>query len=330
MASRKEPGTTTTLAPREPVPITRTDFLLALLLGAVAAVLVLMLLNFGTRNLWSPFSQRDVGATLFRSLIISGLVSGVTATLALRGLWQPHLRMVPPAACALGWGVFGLLQHATQSETFFHILPQSAHEQASRIFWTGAPWQALCVACGLLAAMLAAWFLDTRILTRLRPTPDKSMSATEDESSGTAQQTFRRSLGSPVMTAIPGFFVLSVAGLALYATPQLNAAQLPAPFPRALLAAMVSVLAFAIGAFGARRLFRGGGTASYLMGAPLTVAFISALFVAAGGQMSILLPAASTLWNSSAFEVASWGAFGGALGFWLAGEVPNAQDATTS
>jgi hypothetical protein len=203
-------------------------------------------------------------------------------------------------------------------ERFYSFLPQTAHHNASRIFWTGAPWQALCVACGLLAAMLAAWFLDARILTRLRPPQNNIVPAIENTPSGTAPQTFRRSLGSPLMTAIPGFVVLSIAGLALYLMPQLNAAQLPAPLPRALLAALISVLAFGIGAYAARRFFGGGGTASYLMGAPLTVAFISALFVAANGQMSILLPAASTLWNSSAFEVASWGAFGGAAGFWLA------------
>jgi hypothetical protein len=329
MAKRDDAGNSTTLAPRDPVPVTSTDFLLALLLGAVAAVLALMLQNFGARHLWLPFGQQNVGATFFRNLIISGLGSGVAATLALRGLWQPRLRMVPPAACALGWGVFGLLQHATQSGTFFLILPQAAREQASRIFWTNAPWQSLSVACGLLAAMLAAWFLDARILSRLRASQDKMVPATGEEPSA-MHQTFRRSFGSPVMTSIPGFFVLSIAGLALYAMPQLNAAQLPAPLPRALIAALISLLAFAIGAYATRRLFGGVGTASYLMGAPLTVAFISALFVAAGGQMSILLPAASTLWNSSAFEVASWGAFGGALGFWSAGEAPNSQDAKTS
>jgi hypothetical protein len=317
MAKRKESPTTSVVAAMEPVPVTRTDFLLALLLGAVAAVLALMLQNFGARQLWSPFGQQNIGGALFRNLIISGLVSGVVSTLSLRGLWQPPLRMVPPAACALGWGVFGLLQHATQSGTFFLILPQAAREQASRIFWTNAPWQSLSVACGLLAAMLAAWFLDARILSRLRASQDKMVPATGEEPSA-MHQTFRRSFGSPVMTSIPGFFVLSIAGLALYAMPQLNAAQLPAPLPRALIAALISLLAFAIGAYATRRLFGGVGTASYLMGAPLTVAFISALFVAANGQMSILLPAASTLWNSSAFEVASWGAFGGAAGFWLA------------
>jgi hypothetical protein len=317
MAKREEPNATS-VAGIEPVPVTRTDFWLALLLGAVAAVLALMLQNFGARQLWSPFGQQNIGSALFRSLIVSGLAGGVAATLSLRGLWQPRLRMVPPAACALGWGIFGLLQHATQSGKFLQFVPQTEHHSASRIFWTGAPWQALCVACGLLAAMLAAWFLDARVLARLRHSQDNAVPAIDDGPSGTAPQTFRRSLGSPVMTAIPGFFVLSIAGLALYLMPQLNAAQLPAPLPRALLAASISTLAFGIGAYTARRFFGGGGTASYLMGGPLAVAFVSAMFVAAAGQMSILLPAASTLWNSSAFEVASWGAFGGALGFWLA------------
>jgi hypothetical protein len=121
MAKRKESPTTSVVAAMEPVPVTRTDFLLALLLGAVAAVLALMLQNFGARQLWSPFGQQNIGGALFRNLIISGLVSGVVSTLSLRGLWQPPLRMVPPAACALGWGVFGLLQHTTQSGTFLQF-----------------------------------------------------------------------------------------------------------------------------------------------------------------------------------------------------------------
>jgi hypothetical protein len=36
------------------------------------------------------------------------------------------------------------------------------------------------------------------------------------------------------------------------------------------------------------------------------------------------------LWNSSAFEVASWGAFGSAIGFWIAEASTEKEVATAS
>jgi hypothetical protein len=152
----------------------------------------------------------------------------------------------------------------------------------------------------------------------------------ENTPDGTAGRTFGRSFGSPVMTAIPGFFLFSVLGVVLQILPMPGVASLPSPVGRALLAALVSVVAFGGASYLARRFYGGGGTAAYLMGAPLAVVFISALFVAAKGHISILSPATAVLWNSSAFEVASWGAFGSAIGFWIAEASTEKEVATAS
>ncbi len=325
--------------------VNRTEWLLSLLLGAVLSTILLTALGFRARELWSPFGQSEIGGHVFRGLIFSAMVGGLVATIAMRGLDRPSLRMLPGAACALGWGILGWLFHTLSSTRFPNFLsPGQQNENTLKaVFWSNGVSQPLCVAFGLLIAAIMGWLAEKRFFAPQRLAQRDSLNkktknarrktpvavaedATENIALSQTSRAFSRNLTFPLMVAVPGLFLLSIFGLTLLALPLLNGSELPASPFLAAIAALLCVVSFGGGAWLTRRFFgsaatQNGGenTVAYLIAAPIAVAFVCGLWFQSGGTVSVLQPAARVIWDSSPFEAASWGAFGSALGFWLAG-----------
>lgn len=317
------------------------DGAISLLIGALASVAILVALGFGAREIWSSFTQ--TGSNIFRGLAISGLAGGLAAAVAYHSVIKREasvaspaaLRILSPAACALGWGLLGLSMH-TSNTKFFDSLPEGARNvfAGTQVFLNNGAWQALSVALGLMLSAIISWMIERRFFApqavvastkRGKVATTSTRDDVSDENSLEARQVlpaFSRNMSLPLLVAIPGFVLLCVLGLIVHFLPQPNANQLPAESGRALLAAVICALSFGVASFGVRRSFGGGArenSLAYVLAAPIVIAFVCAMFLSAQGQIPILRSAVDTVWNSSPFEAASWGAFGSAIGFWLSG-----------
>ncbi|MDQ3815360.1 MAG: hypothetical protein M3347_15685 [Armatimonadota bacterium] len=299
----------------QPEKLSVANSFVSLLIGAVAADLVLLFLNLGLRELWLPVFE--TGGRVFRALTFSGIVGGVATAIAARGVRGP----LAPAACALGWGVWGLLQHVTASGSFKN-LPFVAAEPAARLPLIATAtilnlgiFHPPCVAFGLLIAAVAAWITDQKIFA-----PQRAAASTTEAPSPSGKPTavFLQASSYPLLTAVLGLVLISVLGLLLLLLPQFNADQLPMHVSRAWLCAAVSLCAFAVTAYVIRSRLRPAGSIGYLMAAPIVIVFSSWLIVKTQGQLVLLEPMKRLLWNSSPFELACWGALGAACGYWAA------------
>ena len=314
-AKQREAVAATRVVRAEPEAVSAASFIVSLLMGALAADVVLLFLSFGLREIWSPFAL--TGDRVWRALAFSGLIGGLVTAIAARGARGPQA----PAACALGWGIWGLLQHVVapgglKSLPFIVKMPaaQLPSVATAVILNTGA-FQPLCIAFGLLLAAVTARMTDRLIFAPHRATV---VSAKAPQMGANRSRAIVRVMTYPLLTMVLGLVLISLLGLLLLLPPQLHARDLPLHVSRAWLCAVVSLSASAVAAYVIRSFWRPTGSLGYLLAAPLVIAFASAMIIVTQGKLPLLEPMKRLLWNSSAFELASWGAFGAACGYWAA------------
>ncbi|HEX8832975.1 MAG TPA: hypothetical protein VF719_02180, partial [Abditibacteriaceae bacterium] len=121
-----------------------------ILAGAMATVVVLFVLKFGVRELWSPFGA--TGSLVFRGLLASSVAGALVATFLARGSRVPLAAM----AVALGWGIFGLYQHVIAPASYIPILRGTMKVgpdisiKATHQFLLNAAFQPIVIAFGFI------------------------------------------------------------------------------------------------------------------------------------------------------------------------------------
>ena len=302
-----------------PVAASILDYILPILGGAIVTMFVLALLHFGADEIWSPFARS--GSNIFKGLAASAMAGGIATAVLGRRFNGP----LAATACSLGWALWGLSLHVGAQGKYLDILgggfPTGA--PASLIF-ANAVSQSLCVAFGLLIASAVGWFWARRRQNALRSSGGSQFSMmeeapiTDDDLDGNGLKSFSTAFVYPLSTAIGGVFMLILFGLLALPLGEPQLGQLPSGPLAALWCGLLTMAALAVATFAARRAFRALGSVGDVVVAPLVIAFVAMLFLAASGQMPLLRPAALLIWRTSAFELSSWGALGASLGYYFA------------
>ena len=288
----------------------------SIVVGAMVTMVALAFVHFGVVELWSPFSSFTLqgiavagqGGAMYRAIAFSAFAGGLATVATGSRTSGPQA----PLACSLGWGIWGLTVHAQSSGTFMKLLPdRTSAPGAGVIFFSNGPPQAITVAFGLLLASGTAWIV-ARAYSRGKHVQPKPADT------GSNVTVFSNAMSYPMIVAAMGAAFLFLGGVFLLPLGELAPAALPSPLFNAVLCAGLATLAFGGAAFITRRNFNTIGTIGYTVAAPMVVAFITGIFLAARGQFPLLRPAALLVYQGSAFEVASWGAVGSILGYYLA------------
>lgn len=291
-----------------PVAASILDTLLPIVGGAIVTMLVLALLKFGAAEVWSPFAQS--GANVFKGLAASGMAGGIATAVLGRRFHGP----LAATACALGWALWGLGLHFGAQGQYLAItgggFPPGV--TASLVF-SNAISQSLSVAFALLIASAVSWFWVRRRKDLIEEAP-----ITDDDLAGNGLKSFSTAFAYPLATAIGGVVMLMIFGLLALPLGEPRLEQLPSGPGAALFCGLLTMAALFVATFVSRRAFRALGSAGDVIVAPLVIAFVAMMFLAASGQMPILKPAALLIWRTSAFELSSWGALGASLGYYFA------------
>ena len=303
----KSPRTKTAL----PAPIAASvlDFLLPILGGAIVTMFVLALLKFGAAEVWSPFARS--GANIFKGLAASAMAGGIAAAVLGRRFSGP----IAATACALGWALWGLSLHWGAQGQYLQILGGGfpAGAPVSLVF-ANAISQSLSVAFALLIASAVSWFW----ARRRKDLIEDEAPITDDDRDGNGLKSFSTAFVYPISTAIGGVILLILFGLLALPLGEPPVSQLPSGPGVAALCGLLTMAALCVATFVARRAFRALGSVGDVIVAPLVIAFVAMMFLAAQGQMPLLRPAALLIWHTSAFELSSWGALGASLGYGFA------------
>lgn len=291
-----------------PVAAAILDYLLPVIGGAMVTMLVLSLLKFGATEVWSPFARS--GPNIFKALAASALAGGIAAAILGRRAGGP----LAATACALGWVLWGLSLHGGAQDRYLQItgggFPEGA--RASLVF-SNAVSQSLSVAFALLIASAISWFWSRRRKDSIEEAP-----VTDDDLEGNGLKSFGSAFVYPLSTLIGGAIMLIIFGVFALPLGEPALEQLPSGPAVAALCGVLTMLALLVATFAARRAFRALGSAGDVIVAPLVIALVAMLFLAAQGQLPILRPAALLIWHTSAFELASWGALGASSGYGFA------------
>ena len=284
------------------------DYLLPILGGAVATMLVLWLLKFGANEVWSPFARS--GAGIFKALTISALAGSIAAAVLGRRCSGP----IAATACALGWALWGLSLHFGAQGHYLEIVGGGFPDGArASLLFANAVSQSLSVAFALLIAWAASWFW-----TRRRTDAIEETLISDDDLEGNGLKSFGTAFFYPLATAIGGAITLLIFGALALPLGEPTLQQLPSGAAVAAGCGVLTMLSLFVATLVVRRALRALSSAGDVIVAPLVIAFVAAMFLASGGQMPILRSAALLIWRTSAFELASWGALGASLGFYFA------------
>lgn len=291
-----------------PVAASILDTLLPIVGGAIVTMLVLALLKFGAAEVWSPFARS--GSNVFKGLAASGMAGGIATAVLGRRFHGP----LAATACALGWALWGLSLHFGAQGQYLEITGGGfpAGVTASLIF-SNAVSQSLSVAFALLIASAVSWFWVRRRKDVVEEAP-----ITDDDLDGSGLKSFSTAFAYPLATAIGGVIMLMIFGLLALPLGEPRLEQLPSGPGVAAWCGVLTMAALFVATYMARRAFRALGSAGDVIVAPLVIAFVAMMFLAAQGQMPILKPAALLIWHTSAFELSSWGALGASLGYYFA------------
>lgn len=290
-------------APPSPIAASVLDYLLPILGGAVVTMLVLWLLKFGAAEVWSPFAR--TGPNLFKALTISALAGGIAATALARRFSGP----LAATACALGWASWGLALHAGAQGKYLAILEGGLPPEAQGfLLFTNAISQSLSIAFALLLASAVSWLWARRTKLIFDEAP-----ITDDDLAGDGIKSFATAFVYPLATLFGGVIMLNIFGLLIVPLGAPSIEQLPSSPGVAALCGLLTMFALFVATFVSRRAFRALGSAGDIVVAPLVVAF-AAVFA----QTPLLRPAALLIWQTSAFELSSWGALGASLGYYFA------------
>ena len=292
-----------------PVAASLLDYVLPIVGGAIVTMLVFSFLHFGALEIWQPFQIG--GSKIFRGLAMSALAGGIATAVLGRRFSGP----MAATACALGWALWGWSLHFGARGLYLKFLPGGvSRADAVGLIFTNAISQSLCVAFGLLIASAVSWFW----VRRRKDFDFDADPVSDDDLEGNGLKSFGTAFIYPLATVIGGVFllmVLSVLALPLGEPPLRG---LPSGPLAALWCGLIAAAAMFGATFGARRAFRSVGSVGDVIVAPLVIAFVAGLWIAARADMPILRPAALLIWHTSAFELASWGALGAGLGFYFA------------
>ena len=292
-----------------PVAVSVLDYLLPVVGGAIVTMLVLALLRFGAAEIWSPFAQS--GANIFKGLAASAMAGGIASAVLGRRFHGP----LAATSCALGWALWGLGLHFSAQGQYLAItgdgFPAGARES---LVFSNAISQSLSVAFALIVASAVSWFWARRRKDFIKD----EAPINDDDLDGNGLKSFSTAFVYPLSTVIGGVMMLMITGvLGLpLGDPQLN--QLPSGPGVAAACGLLTMLALSVATFLARRAFRALGSSGDVITAPLVIAFVAGMFLAAQFQMPIMNPAALLIWRTSAFELSSWAALGASLGYYFA------------
>lgn len=310
-------------APHVPLP-SPAVCILTLAAGAMAALAVLAVLGFGPAEIWGSFAPyREVnggmepgrGGQFFRGLALSALVCGP----AVAAMARHSPTTWPVASCALGWAVAGFLPHVQAPGSFWSHLPAGVtNREATAIFFSNGPSQALAVAFGLVLAGTSHWAMRQLLLRHAGVAESVSPEAGNGDFQG-QRLAFSNAMSYPMVICVLGLGLMLAGGFVVTPSGNPASAELPSPPLPAATSALVVGMAFLMAGWVTKRLFRTVGTAGYAVAGPLVVAFVTGMFLASGGQFPLLQPAALLLWHSSPFEASVWAASGSLAGYELAG-----------
>ena len=308
MASNSKSQHKTKIAKSAPVAASVLDYLVPLIGGAVVTMLVLALLKFGAAEIWSPFARS--GPNIFKGLAASAMAGGIATAVLGRRFHGP----LAATACALGWALWGLSLHFSAQGQYLAItgggFPPGARES---LVFSNAISQSLSVAFALIVASAVSWFWVRRRKDIVDEAP-----INDDDLDGNGLKSFSTAFVYPLSTVIGGVFALMIVGVLALPLGEPTLQQLPSGPGVAALCGVLTMLALFVATYGARRAFRALGSSGDVILAPLAIAFVAMMFLAAQGQMPILRPAALLLWRTSAFELSSWAALGAGLGYYFA------------
>lgn len=304
MASKSESQRKAKSALPTPTAASVFDYLLPILGGAVVTMLVLTLLKFGAAEIWGPFARS--GANIFKGLAISALAGGIAAAMLSRRFSGP----LAATACALGWALWGLALHAGAQGKYLAILEGGLPPEAQGfLLFTNAISQSLSIAFALLLASAVNWFWSRRRKDLIF----EEAPITDDDLDGNGLKSFTTAFVYPLATLFGGVITLNIFGLLAVPLGVPSIEQLPSSPGVAALCGLLTMFALFVATFVSRRAFRALGSVGDIVIAPLVIAF-----VAVSAQMPLLRPAALLIWQTSAFELASWGALGASLGYYFA------------
>lgn len=288
-----------------PVAASILDYLLSVFGGAVVTMLVLWLFKFGASEVWSPFAR--VGARFVGALALSALAGGMASAILNRRLDGP----LAATSCAAGWVLWGLSLHWGARGRYLALSGDGFPDGALiSILFSNAISQSLCVALALLIALVASWFWTRRRADDVVQTP-----ISDDDLEGNGLKSFGTAFFFPLATLIGGVIALSIFGALALPLGEPRLEQLPSGPAVAAVCGVLTMCALFVATFVTRRALRALGSVGDVIVAPLVIAFVAMMFLASGGQMSLLRPAALLIWHTSAFELASWSALGASLGF---------------
>ena len=285
------------------------DYLLPVVGGAIVTMFVLSLLKFGAAEVWSPFARS--GPNIFKGLAVSAMAGGIATSVLGRRFNGP----LAATGCSMGWALWGLSLHWGAQGKYLDILGGGFPTGApASLLFANAVSQSLSVAFALLIASAVSWFW----ARRRKDSSAEEAPITDDDLDGNGLKSFSTAFVYPLSTAIGGVALLMVFGLLALPLGEPPPQQLPSGPGAALWCGVLTMAALFAATFVARRAFRALGSSGDVIVAPLVIAFVAMLFLAARGQMPILKPAALLIWHTSAFELASWGALGASLGYYFA------------
>ena len=293
-----------------PAPLASSvlDYLLPVLGGASVSMFVLYLLKFGATEVWSPFAQ--TGPNIFKGLAASAMGGGIATAVLGRRISGP----LAATACALGWALWGLSLHFGAQGQYLQILGGGLPKEATGpLLFANAISQSLSVAFALIIASAVSWFWVRRRKDVVEEAP-----INDDDLDGNGLKSFSTAFVYPLSTLIGGVFMLMIFGLLALPLGDPRLDQLPSGPGVAGACGVATMLALLVATFGARRAFKALGSSGDVIIAPLVIAFVAAMFLAAQFQMPIMKPAALLIWRTSAFELSSWSALGAGLGYYFA------------
>ena len=285
------------------------ELALPVLGGAIVVMLVFSFLKFGASEIWSPFQVG--GSKIFKGLAASALAGGIATAVLGRRLDGPLAAM----GCALGWALWGWSLHFGAQGGYAKFLPGGLPGGVAASFvFSNAISQSLCVAFGLLIASAVSWFW----VRRTQKGGFAADNVSDDDRDGSGLKSFSTAFIYPLSTAIGGVFFLIVFGLLTLPLGEPKVGQLPSGPGVALWCGLLAMAALGVATTFARRIFRAIGSIGDVVVAPISVAFVAMIFLAARADMPLMRPAALLLWHTSGFEMASWAALGAALGYYFA------------
>ena len=304
----KSPRKTKIAKSAAPVAASVFDYILPLAGGAIVTMLVLALLHFGANEIWSPFER--TGANVFKGLATSAMAGGIATAVLGRRFHGP----LAATACALGWALWGLGLHFGAQGQYLAITGDGFPDGArARLVFSNAISQSLSVAFALIVASAISWFW-----ARRRKDVADEAPVNDDDLDGNGLKSFSTAFVYPLSTVIGGVFALMILGVLALPMGDPPLEQLPSGPAVAALCGALTMLALFIATYAARRAFRALGSSGDVILAPLVIAFVAGMFLAAQFQMPIMNPAALLIWRTSAFELSSWAALGAGLGYYFA------------